>query len=226
MKFRLRLLLETLLWFSGSILIVVSLVNYSMAQTNSLQAVGKLQAQFTLHQASVDSPVFEAVSADAETEIGAALPVRPDQSLWSTERIAAYNAVSAEPDDGAAGLLEIPGLDLLAPVYLGASDINMNRGLGWIEGTARPGDSGNLGIAGHRDGFFRPLKDIQLEQVVILRTSRGEVTYRVKSLEIVEPDAVEVLEPTGDNRLTLVTCYPFYYIGSAPQRFIVKAVEI
>jgi sortase A len=211
---KLRLWVESLLWLSGSALLIYSLVTYSLAQANSQQAITELRARFDQQDVIV------------VRRSGAEVVPLPDQSLWSDQRIAAYNDVMEEPADRAVGLLEIPALTLLAPVFLGASDVNMNRGLGWIEGTAKPGDKGNLGIAGHRDGFFRPLKDLQLEQVVILRTDRGEVVYRVKSMEIVEPDAVEVLDPTDENSLTLVTCYPFYYVGDAPQRFIVKAVEM
>jgi sortase A len=95
--------------------------------------------------------------------------------------------------------------------------------VGRIKGTAWVDTDGNLGIAGHRDGFFRPLKDIQIGDSMDLQTAGGTVTYEVSSIEIVEPEDVSVLSPTLERTLTLVTCYPFYYVGHAPKRFIVKA---
>ena len=93
-----------------------------------------------------------------------------------------------------------------------------------IEGTAIPGAEGNAGIAGHRDGFFRGLKDIGPGDVIELDTLKGNESYRVERVWIVDPEDVSVLDPTSTRALTLVTCYPFYYVGSAPQRFIVRAV--
>jgi sortase A len=95
--------------------------------------------------------------------------------------------------------------------------------VGRIEGTAPVDRVGNLGIAGHRDSFFRPLKDIEIGDIMELQTGDGTVTYAVSSIEIVEPEDVFVLAPTAERTLTLVTCYPFYYVGHAPKRYIVKA---
>ena len=97
------------------------------------------------------------------------------------------------------------------------------RGVGRVRGTARIDAPGNLGIAGHRDSFFRPLKDIRQGDRIELRTAGGIVTYAVDSISIVDPEEVSVLAPTQERTLTLVTCYPFYYVGHAPKRFIVKA---
>ena len=94
-----------------------------------------------------------------------------------------------------------------------------------IEGTALPGTDGNSGIAGHRDGFFRGLKDIAARDAIELETIEGKQMYRVERTWIVEPADVSVLDPTPVRSLTLVTCYPFYFVGSAPQRFIVRAVR-
>jgi sortase A len=98
--------------------------------------------------------------------------------------------------------------------------------LGHIEDTAPPGTDGNTGIAGHRDGFFRVLKDITEGDTIELQTLAGRETYRVERTWIVEPEDVSVLDPTPSRSLTLVTCYPFYFVGSAPQRFIVRAVSV
>ena len=100
---------------------------------------------------------------------------------------------------------------------------NLNRGVGRIIGTARPGGPGNIGIAGHRDGFFRGLKDISVGDDVELTTTKERATYIVDQIEIVSPTDVRVLQPRGVSSLTLVTCYPFYFVGDAPNRFIVHA---
>jgi sortase A len=94
---------------------------------------------------------------------------------------------------------------------------------GHIPGTALPGEHGNVGIAGHRDTFFRPLQFIREGDIIALATPNGTYRYRVISTEIVTPDDVQVLDPTKTDVLTLVTCYPFYFVGSAPKRFIVRA---
>ena len=106
----------------------------------------------------------------------------------------------------------------------GTDDRTLDRGVGHIEGTALPGTDGNLAIAGHRDGFFRGLKDIATGDLIEIVTVRETSTYRVERTWVVDPTDVSVLEPTPGPALTLVTCYPFYFIGSAPRRFIVRAV--
>ena len=107
----------------------------------------------------------------------------------------------------------------------GTDDGTLDRAVGHIEGTAKPGTDGNSGIAGHRDGFFRGLKDIVAGDVIELDTIEGKDSYRVERTWVVDPDDVSVLDPTPARALTLVTCYPFYYVGSAPRRFIVRAVR-
>ena len=145
-----------------------------------------------------------------------------DASLWSEERVKAYKE-SLEPVDGPIAVLNIPRISLKVPVFNGTDEIVLNRGLGWIEGTARPGEDGNIGIAGHRDGFFRVLKDIQPGDRIELATLKGTRSYVVDKTEIVLPEDVSVLEPREQPALTLVTCYPFYFVGHAPKRFIVHA---
>ncbi len=147
----------------------------------------------------------------------------PDQSLWSQERVAAWRASKIPPPEDVIGVLSMPGLGLRVPVYDDNSDLSMNRGAGWITGTAGLEESGNIGIAGHRDGYFRVLKDAEVGDSLTLQTPAGERVYKVDEILIVDPLDVEVLDPSDDSRITLVTCYPFYYVGSAPQRFIVKA---
>ena len=108
----------------------------------------------------------------------------------------------------------------------GTDDRTLDRAVGHIEGTAQPGTDGNSGIAGHRDGFFRGLKDITPGDVIELDTIQGKDVYRVERTWVVNPEDVSVLDPTSTRALTLVTCYPFYFVGSAPRRFIVRAVLV
>jgi sortase A len=119
--------------------------------------------------------------------------------------------------------MSIDKLDIHVPVFNGTDDLTLNRGAGRIIGTARVGETGNLGIAGHRDGFFRGLKDSAVGDRIQLKTVHGEIHYAVSSIDIVDPEDVSVLAPTVEDTITLVTCYPFYYVGHAPKRYIVKA---
>jgi sortase A len=111
-------------------------------------------------------------------------------------------------------------------VLEGVEDEQLQLGAGHVPETAFPGERGNVGIAGHRDTFFRPLREIQEGDVITLRTLEGIFRYRVESTWITEPDDVAVLESGSKSTLTLVTCHPFSYIGPAPDRFIVRAVSL
>ena len=148
----------------------------------------------------------------------------PDQSLWSQIRVSAWRKALSDPAPVPLAVLRIPKIRLDAPVLPGTDDRTLDRAVGHIEGTAQPGTEGNSGIAGHRDGFFRGLKDIAAGDVIELDTLEGKESYRVERTWIVNPEDVSVLDPTSTRAVTLVTCYPFYYIGSAPRRFIVRAV--
>ncbi|HEX5229424.1 MAG TPA: class D sortase [Bryobacteraceae bacterium] len=124
------------------------------------------------------------------------------------------------------GRLEIPRLKLAVMVREGADEGTLSRAVGHIPGTALPGAIGNVGLAGHRDTFFRKLRSIHADDVIELQTTAGTYRYLVKSTKIVTPRDVSVLKASGGETLTLVTCYPFYYVGSAPKRFIVHAAQI
>jgi sortase A len=129
----------------------------------------------------------------------------------------------AVEDGGLLGILEIPRIGLNVMVVEGVGRGDLARAVGHIPGTALPGQGGNVGLAGHRDTFFRPLRQIRPDDTITLRTVNGEYRYRVLDTKVVAPEDVKVLDPTGRDTLTLVTCFPFYYIGSAPKRFIVQA---
>jgi sortase A len=179
-------------------------------------------------QRSNDLAAFK--TAIAESASVAELPAdrinaTPEQSLWSQGRIAAFEESLSQSTSEVLGILEIPRLSLEVPVYDGATDLHMDRGAARIKGTAMPGKPGNLGVAGHRDGYFRVLKDIELGDEITITTVDGPESYVVLELRIVDPTAVEVLNPTLQQSVTLVTCYPFYFVGHAPERFIVRAVK-
>jgi sortase A len=124
------------------------------------------------------------------------------------------------------GRLEIPRLQVSVMVIEGSSSRDLQLGVGHILGTALPGDFGNVGLAGHRDTFFRKLEQLQAQDAITFTTLSGVFHYRAISTSIVSPNAVEVLHPTSNPELTLVTCYPFYYVGHAPKRFIVRARRV
>ena len=147
----------------------------------------------------------------------------PDQALWSDARKRQYLDSLAEDPGAAIGILKIERLGLETPVFDGVTELNLNRGVARIEGTARTDEAANLGIAGHRDSYFRALKDIAPGDLIELTAVTGTKRYRVEETLVVDPLDVWVLEPTGTEALTLVTCYPFYFVGSAPDRFIVRA---
>ena len=146
----------------------------------------------------------------------------PDYTLWSSKRIDDYHESKAQRDNLPLAILSIAKLNLKVPVYNGTDEINLNRGAGRIKGTAMVGSSGNLGIAGHRDGFFRVLKDVEIGDSMNMLTYKGNSEFVVTSITIVDPSDVSVLAPTDDSTITLVTCYPFYFVGHAPKRYIVK----
>jgi len=146
---------------------------------------------------------------------------KPDFSLWSRKRIAGYRDSLARHFEPPAGVLKIPKLHLEVPVFNEAGELALNRGVGWIAGTARLGEDGNIGIAGHRDGFFRGLKDIAVGDVLTLSSASVTTTYTVDQIRIVAPEEVSVLRARPAPSVTLVTCYPFYFTGAAPRRFIV-----
>ena len=155
------------------------------------------------------------------------------EQVRNTDRSAAIAAVPAglryvadtvPAEDGVIAVLRIPGIELEVPVYQGTTEHVLRRGAGLVEGTAFPGSRGNVGIAAHRDTHFRGLKDVAIGDVIELGTLDNTRVYRITAMEIVDPSDVHVLDDTGESLLTLVTCYPFYFVGNAPQRYIVRAI--
>jgi sortase A len=124
------------------------------------------------------------------------------------------------------GRIEIPRIGLAVMVMEGTSERTLRRAVGHIRGTTLPGQRGNVAIAGHRDTFFRPLRKVHPDDEITLTTLDGSYRYLVDSIEVVPPEDTQVLDNSGDATLTLVTCYPFYFVGPAPKRFIVRAHRI
>lgn len=149
--------------------------------------------------------------------------------LGGRERALAPPVPEAEPvpaKGDLVGRLDIPRLGLSAMVLEGDDDRTLKLGVGHIPGTSLPGRGGNVGLAAHRDSFFRPLHGIRKADEIELVTARRTYRYRVNEVSIVPPEDVAVLRDTPSPSLTLVTCYPFWWVGNAPKRFVVRASRI
>lgn len=161
------------------------------------------------------------------TDDAATVMMAPDTSMWSARRVAAYRDAQSEEHSAAPrAVLRIPAIKLRVPVYEGTSERMLVRGAGRIEGTGEVAGAGNTGIAAHRDSFFRVLKDVRVGDTVFLDLLERTIEHRVVSIDIVEPTDVAVLADGPAPSLTLVTCYPFYFVGPAPKRYIVRAVRV
>ena len=173
----------------------------------------------------VGAPSFQRTAAQTfERELAAAQSVPLDVAAPAPAELSAGESGRDIPGvRGLIGRLEIPRLDVSVIVMEGDDKTTLARAVGHLPDTALPWELGNAVIAGHRDTFFRPLKNVREGDEIRMTTTRGTFDYRVWRTEIVEPDDLSVLAPTPVRSLTLVTCYPFAYVGSAPQRFIIHA---
>jgi sortase A len=136
--------------------------------------------------------------------------------------VTGHNPAVKEGD--VVGRLDIPRLRMSVSVLQGTDAGILRRGAGHIAGTPLPGEAGNIAIAGHRDTFFRDLKDIQAKDEILLQTATGLFRFEVDWMKVVEPEDTTVLQPSeAESTLTLVTCYPFYFVGPSPKRFVVRA---
>ena len=147
----------------------------------------------------------------------------PDYSLWNAARIDDYEESIQVEADPPLGVLTIYSVNIQVPIYNGTEEFNLNRGAGRIKGMARMDEDGNLAISSHRDGFFRGLKDIKVGDEILVQSTSGVEVYEVSSVTIVPKEDISPLEPTTEKILTLITCYPFYFVGNAPKRWIVVA---
>jgi LPXTG-site transpeptidase (sortase) family protein len=166
---------------------------------------------FSDPDAAADAPAFEDTTGE------------PDTTLWAPGRITDYQASLKADLPPIIGILEVPSVGLEVPVYPTDSEMAMDRGAGVIDGMAYPHEPGNIGIAGHRDGYFRVLKDVKVGDTLKLQTFEGPKSFTIDNVQIVEITDTHLLQDTNDQTVTLVTCYPFYFVGHAPQRYIVTA---
>jgi len=165
--------------------------------------------------------------------LGYAGYVIADAHIYQTIEESRFESVSPSEarhpvllEGSAIGVMDVPRLGLKAIFVQGDSPRILRHAVGHISETALPGESGNVVLTAHRDSFFRPLRSIQPGDAITIKTLNGEFEYQVESTEVVLPSDVQVLQPSSENTLTLVTCFPFYYVGAAPKRFIVHARQI
>jgi sortase A len=172
---------------------------------------------------------FERALKDAQTSARtiqqpASSPLLPAQAEADRARAESFGI------DGLAGSplarIEISSIGLAAMIMEGIDGRTLRHAVGHIPGTPLPGQQGNVAIAGHRDTFFRGLRNIRKDDEITLTTLNGTYRYRVDSTQVVAPEHTEVLDDSGEAILTLVTCYPFYFVSSAPKRFVVRAHRI
>ena len=166
---------------------------------------------------------FEASAVQARLKRQFEQDITHQQARAHFERERADRSPQLQTHAGGLAKLDIPKAGISAMVMEGTDDATLRVAVGHIQGTALPGQAGNVGLAGHRDSFFRGLRNIGVDDEITLTTREGVLHYTVESVRIAPPDDVSALRNTPYPALTLVTCYPFYYVGPAPRRWIVKA---
>ena len=174
----------------------------------------------------IDGAAHSQSAIDDFERIGQRVVTPAEQASWSPQRKTDYRHALAREAGDTLAVLRIPAHDIEVAVFDSVGEVALNRGSGHVDGTALPGEDGNIAIAGHRDGFFRGLKDITLGDEIELTSLAGVQNFRVSGIDIVDPLNVSVLDPTDDTVITLITCFPFYYLGAAPDRFIVRATLV
>ncbi|MGB1140418.1 MAG: class D sortase [Halioglobus sp.] len=203
--------LETVCYLAGALMLAFFISQLAMGEVERQGGIAAFE---------------EAASANADEQaatLDLAGTENPDTTLWNAQRVADYQASLTQELPPVLGVLDIPSVSLKVPVYQTNTDLVMDRGAGVIDGMAYPHEPGNIGISGHRDGYFRVLKDIAVGDTIVLQTLEGNKRFRIDATHIVEIEDERLLRDTDDQTLTLVTCYPFYFVGHAPQRFIVTA---
>jgi len=203
--------IERVLLAAGLMLLTVWIAARLHRTIGSREAIAEFEAQKAFSNSDRASP-------------DPVLGVPVDFRLWSAKRISAYEDSLTRKTDAPLGILRIPKINLEVPIFNDTDDLTLNRGVGRIPWTAQEGASGNLGIAGHRDGFFRGLQNLTPGDVVELDWPKHSDRYVVSQIRIVTPEDISVLNPTVVPTLTLVTCFPFYFVGHAPKRYIVTAL--
>jgi len=168
---------------------------------------------------------FERALKGLKSAIGSVEQLHPPPlpALAEADRARAESLGIAAREGSPLGRIEISTIGLAAMIAEGTDGKTLRRAVGHIPGTALPGQQGNVAIAGHRDTFFRGLRNIHKDDEITLTTLNGTYCYRVDSTQVVEPEDIAVLDHSDDAILTLVTCYPFNFVGAAPKRFVVRA---
>jgi sortase A len=223
-------MVELALWVAGLALLAVAFEatferwTYQAQQERALFQRGPAVAAVTRQR----SPSVEADRAAAEAIATAVHATEPDHDVVMPFKAPPLQARAQESasDPAAMGRLEIPRLGVAAIVADGSDDATLARAVGRVLGSALPGQRGNMVLAGHRDTFFRPLREIEVNDRIRFVAPSDTYEYRVSSMRVVEPEETSVLASKGAEELTLVTCYPFNFIGPAPERFVVVATRV
>jgi sortase A len=183
-------------------------------------------ARSILSEVAKDSAQLHSLSAPVASEVGTVKKfpaLISDRSVWSSQRILAFEKLKSAVSPDIVGTLELPSQNSLIPIFSGATEKHMTLGAAHLEDSAPLDSDGNIAVTSHRDGSFRVLKDFDVGELIVLRTGDHQRVYKVSRTLVVSPDQLEVLAPTDVPTLTLITCYPFYFVGSAPQRYILQA---
>ena len=219
-------LTEALLLLVGTICVGWFGYNWIASQVDQLWSNYSLDEQLTGHAPTVGGFIHHVMNGGADQNV-----TPPAESAEAGSRAEPQKEEApdwpARIDRGEdIGRIEIPRLHISSIVRQGVDDTTLSRAVGHVPYTALPGQKGNVGLAAHRDSYFRELRGVRDGDLIRLITPKGTFEYHVESLKIVFPTNVEVLDPTPNPSLTLVTCYPFNYVGHAPKRFIVRARQI
>jgi sortase A len=216
---------EMLSYFTGVLLTGFFVVQLAQGEVQRQDGIANFEqmAQADLQAGAVAPAQEEALDGEAAIQQSLSALGEPDTSLWNAGRVTDYQASLKADLPPVLGVLEVPSVGLKVPVYSTNTELVMDRGAGVIDGMAYPHEPGNIGISGHRDGYFRVLKDVQVGDPIILQSLEGPKHFRINATRIVPIKDKTLLRDTDEQTVTLVTCYPFYFVGHAPKRFIVTA---
>jgi sortase A len=210
-----RKFLEVICWMVAAM--ALGWFSYVQAESYFFQGEQNRKLDALLHGRNSSAVVAPAASASDASSSSAEDESLPMASATPPPKV--YVAASGE----LLGRIEIPRLNVSATIVEGDDSDNLRHAVGHIPGTALPWESGNIGLAGHRDSFFRKIGELRDGDQIVLTTIHGTFEFRASQFAIVKPDGVDVLSSVQQPALTLVTCYPFHYVGAAPQRFVIRA---
>jgi sortase A len=189
--------------------------------SRTLLAAGVLALGYVAY-VTIDASAYQ---ADQRRILDEARDRTPVVGVGHQDGTAARPAAAVPREGDSIGVIEIPRLGIDVAVVQGDSGDLLERAVGHVSDTALPGETGNVVLAGHRDTFFRPLEHVRVGDTMTVKTVRGDFHYVVESTIVVMPDDLWVLVPIGGRTITLITCFPFAYVGAAPERFVVRARE-